>query len=89
MSWVKVRASLRNLAGKSLQGPNSGVTQTLLLRPHLEAQLQGVAEVLCDFVDADAAHGPDSQGPDERVWVASILQQARACLPSSSVSGYT
>mmetsp|Transcript_15997 Transcript_15997/g.41525 ORF Transcript_15997/g.41525 Transcript_15997/m.41525 type:complete len:1014 (+) Transcript_15997:689-3730(+) len=41
----------------------------------LEAALQGVAQVLRDLVHADAAHGADGEGADERVGVLRILDK--------------
>lgn len=38
-----------------------------------EAFAQRLAEVLCYFVDADAAHGADGEGADQRVRVLAVL----------------
>lgn len=40
---------------------------------HLQTPLQWVAKVLCDLVDPDAAHCPDSQGANQGVWVLRVL----------------
>ena len=40
----------------------------------LQALPEWLAQVLCDLVNADAAHGPYRQGPDEGVGVLTVLR---------------
>ena len=54
---------------------------------HLEAALQRVAQVLCDLVYANAAHGADSQRPDQGIGVLRVLQGQNAKL--RLISTYT
>ena len=44
------------------------------MHAYLEAALQRVAQVLCDLVYADAAHGADSQRPDQGIGILRVLQ---------------
>ena len=61
------------------RGVNSATILSRLLdrkeTTHLQAALQRVAQVLCDFVNADATHGPHSQRPDQRVGILGVLHQ--------------
>eukprot|EP01137_Pigoraptor_chileana_P028939 Opistho-2@13440 len=41
----------------------------------LEALAEGVAEVLCDLVDTDAAHRADGKRADEGIWVHAVLDE--------------
>lgn len=40
----------------------------------LQALPERLAKILCDLVNADAAHSPHSQGPDQRVGVLTVLR---------------
>lgn len=40
----------------------------------LEALPEWLTQVLCDLVNADAAHGPHSQGPDQGIGILTILR---------------
>ena len=42
---------------------------------HLKALSQWLTEVLRDFIHTNAAHGAHCQGPDQRVWVFTILER--------------
>lgn len=43
----------------------------------LEALAQGLAQVLCDFIHADAAHGAHGQGTDQRVGILTVLHRTQ------------
>ena len=47
------------------------------VHPYLETALQRVAQVFCDLVYADAAHGTDSQRPDQGIGVLRVLHSQR------------
>lgn len=46
----------------------------------LEALAQGLAQVLCDFIHADAAHGAHGQRTDQRVGVLTVLHRTQTNL---------
>ena len=60
---------------RQLRARQPTATQTPAQGTHLVSQrtLQRVAQVLGDAVDADAAHGADSQRADQRARVARVL----------------
>lgn len=39
----------------------------------LQALAEGLAQVLCDLINTDAAHGAYSQSTDKRIWIFTIL----------------
>lgn len=41
----------------------------------LQTLAERLAQVLRDFIHADAAHGAHGQGTDQRVWVLTVLHQ--------------
>ena len=57
------------------------------LPPHLEAAVQGVAQVLCDLVHPDAPHGAHSQRADQRVGVLGVLLTGRQAGGDAGASG--
>ena len=59
----------------------------LAIPVYLEAALQRVAQVLCDFVYADASHGSDSQRPDQGIGVLRVLQSQ--IIKGQPISTYT
>ena len=47
----------------------------------LEALAEWLTQVLSDLVNPDTPHGSDSQGPDQGVWVLTVLVWNRIVEP--------
>lgn len=53
----------------------------MVVEAHLEGSVEGITQILCDFVDSDAPHGPHSQCPDQGVGILRVLQRQHVLPP--------